>query len=219
MAAGIEVNVANDYAALEYVDLGLPSGLLWNTRNLGATTPEGFGNYYAWGETSPKDVYNPSTYVHCHVVGDKPKYTKYCYYNSWAGNMGCNGYTDDLTVLEPMDDAATANLGNDWRMPTREEFQELMDNTTNTWATRNGVDGRLFTASNGNILFLPAAGVRDESDHYDPDRGFYWSSSLSTDMPWFAQSLDFISGRIKINNSVYRSVGVPVRAVRSSVQN
>ena len=104
-------------------------------------------------------------------------------------------------------------------MPTGEDFQELIDNTSDIWTTRNGVDGRLFTASNGNILFLPAAGVRDESDHYDPDRGFYWSSSLSTDMPWFAQSLDFISGRIKINNSVYRSVGVPVRAVRSSVQN
>lgn len=105
-------------------------------------------------------------------------------------------------------------------MPTREEFQELMDNTTNTWATRNGVDGRLFTASNGNILFLPAAGKHVESDLTDTDHGVYWSSSLSTGhQPWYAQSLDFKSDRIDIINSVYRRVGVPVRAVRSTVQN
>ena len=104
-------------------------------------------------------------------------------------------------------------------MPTGEDFQELIDNTSDIWTTRNGVDGRLFTASNGNILFLSAAGVRDESDHYDPDRGFYWSSSLSTNMPRFAQSLDFKSDRIDIINSVYRRVGLPVRAVRPTVQN
>lgn len=122
--------------------------------------------------------------------------------------------------MEPSDDAATANWGNDWRMPTQEEFQELIDNTSDTWATRNGVDGRLFTASNGNILFLPAAGKHVESDLTDTDHGVYWSSSLSTGhQPWYAQSLDFKSDFIKINKSVYRRVGLPVRAVRSTVQN
>lgn len=218
MAAGIEVNVANNYAALEYVDLGLPSGLLWNTRNLGATTPEGFGNYYAWGETNPKEVYNWSNYEHCHAVGNYPKFTKYCYSDDWSGNMGYNGHTVDLTVLEPEDDAATANLGNGWRMPTREEFQELMDNTTNTWATRNGVDGRLFTASNGNILFLPVAGYRYDSDLYDPNRGYYWSSSLQTGwIPLDAHNLYFKSDPDQcIVHVCSREEGLPVRAVRPS---
>ena len=123
--------------------------------------------------------------------------------------MGYNGHTDDLTVLEPEDDAATANLGNGWRMPTREEFQELMDNTTNTWATRNGVDGRLFTASNGNILFLPVAGYRYDSDLYDPNRGYYWSSSLQTGwIPLDAHNLYFKSDPDQCIVHVYTFVAV-----------
>ena len=135
-----------------YVDLGLPSGLLWAACNVGANAPEEYGDYFAWGETQPKDVYNWSTYQYC--MGSNNTLTKYC----TDPNYGYNGFTDNLTILLPEDDAATANWGNGWRMPTKEEWQELLDNTTVTWTQQNGVNGRLFTGSNGNSLFLPAAG-------------------------------------------------------------
>ena len=141
-----------------YVDLGLPSGTLWATCNVGATTLEGYGDYFAWGDTQPKTAYNWSTYQYCN--NDDNQLTKYCSQSSY----GYSGFTDNLTTLLPEDDAATANWGNGWRMPTRAEFQKLLDNTTVTRTTQGGVYGRLFTASNGNSLFLPAAGVRWEDE-------------------------------------------------------
>ena len=131
----------------EYVDLGLPSGTLWATCNVGANAPEEYGDYFAWGETAPKDVYNWSTYQ---------------YYD--GSNLAKYTGSDGLTTLLPEDDAATTNWGNEWRMPTKEEWQELLDNTTNKWTTQNGVNGRLFTGSNGNSLFLPAVGFRWDDD-------------------------------------------------------
>ncbi len=197
----------------EYVDLGLPSGLLWATCNVGADSPEDYGDYFAWGETQPKDIYNWSTYQYC--MGSNSTLTKYCNNSSY----GYNGFTDDLTTLLPEDDAATANWGADWRMPTKEEWQELLDNTTRIWTTQNGVDGRLFTASNGNSLFLPAAGYRYYSSLYDAgSKGDYWSSSLTTDSPSVALDFLFGSGGYSVNGS-YRSDGLSVRAVRSSTQN
>ena len=145
----------------EYVDLGLPSGLLWATCNVGANAPEEYGDYFAWGETQPKDTYNWSNYQYC--MGNSNTLTKYCNNASY----GYNGYTDDLTTLQPGDDAATAQWGSGWRMPTKDEWQELLDNTTTTWTTQDGVNGRLFTAANGNSLFLPAAGYRGGSNLYD----------------------------------------------------
>ena len=112
--------------AHEYVDLGLPSGLLWATCNVGATSPEDYGDYFAWGETQPKDTYEWSTYQYCN--GSYNTLTKYCSNSSY----GYNGFTDNLTTLLPEDDAATANWGGNWRMPTKEEFQELYNNTTVT---------------------------------------------------------------------------------------
>ena len=92
-------------------------------------------------------------------------------------------------------DAATANWGSDWRMPTREEWQELYQNTTHTWTTQNGVNGRLFTASNGNSLFLPAAGCRENSSLDSAGSlGHYWSGSLFTVYPYSAWGLSFLSG-------------------------
>ena len=101
----------------EYVDLGLPSGLLWATCNVGANAPEGFGDYFAWGETASKDNYDWSTYQHCNGSGST--LTKYCNDSS----SGYNGFTDILTTLLPEDDAATAIWGDAWRMPTAEEWQ------------------------------------------------------------------------------------------------
>ncbi len=196
-----------------YVDLGLPSGLLWATCNVGADSPEDFGDYFAWGETQPKDTYNWSTYQYCN--GSVRTLTKYCDNSSY----GYNGFTDNLTTLLPEDDAATANWGSDWRMPTKEEWQELYNNTTVTWTTQNGVNGRLFTASNGNSLFLPAAGCRDDSNlNGAGSGGYYWSSSLYTGGPSYAWYFTFYSGDY-ILYYCGRNFGLSVRAVRVGSQN
>ena len=199
-----------------YVDLGLPSGTLWATCNIGANAPEGYGDYIAWGETQPKDTYNWSTYQYCNGGDGWNTLTKYCN----DSNFGYNGFTDNQTTLLPEDDAATANWGSDWRMPTKEEWEELYNNTTMTWTMQNGVSGRLFTASNGNSLFLPAAGYRSDSylDNAGSD-GYYWSSSLYTDYPSYnAWEFYFRSGSYLMID-VNRNLGRSVRAVRSSAQN
>ena len=201
-----------------YVDLGLPSGLLWATCNVGAETPEDYGDYFAWGETQPKDFYDWSTYQHSNggTSWPNPNLTKYCNNSSY----GYNDYTDNLTTLLPEDDAATANWGSDWRMPTNEEWQELYQNTTQTWTTRNGVNGRLFTAPNGNSLFLPAAGCRFSSTlGYAGSYGYYWSSSLYTDYPYDAWLFSFYSVNYGMFNSYGRYCGFTVRPVCSSRQN
>jgi hypothetical protein len=117
--------------------------------------------------------------------------------------------------LEPSDDAATANWGNDWRMPTKEEWQELYNNTTVTWTQQGGVNGRLFTAANGNSLFLPAAGYRwDDELSYVGNFGGYWSSSLDTDGPYGAWNFIFDSDYFNV--SYYRDGGFTVRPVREN---
>ena len=192
----------------EYVDLGLPSGLLWATCNVGANAPEEYGDYFAWGETQPKDYYDWSTYQY---GNDWNQLTKYCNYSSW----GYNGFTDNLTTLLPEDDAATVNWGNGWRMPTKEECEELYNNTTVTWTTQNGVNGRLFTASNGNSLFLPAASAITYDLHYGVgDGGSYWSSSLSS-YPQSAWSIYFECDFDQVS-TYYREFGSTVRPVREN---
>ena len=184
----------------EYVDLGLPSGTLWATCNVGANAPEEYGDYFAWGETQPKDVYNWSTYQYC--MGSETTLTKYCTNSSF----GYNGFTDNLTTLLPEDDAATANWGSEWRMPTKEEWDELFLNTASIWTTQNGVDGRLFTASNGNSLFIPPF--------------FYWLNSLNTDYAYFAKNVFFNWDGWNTNLSYEsRYFGHLVRPVRSARQN
>jgi hypothetical protein len=174
---------------------------------VGADNPEDYGDYFAWGETQPKDTYNWSTYQYCN--GSNTTLTKYCN-NS---NYGYNGFTDNLTTLLPEDDAAAANWGGNWRMPTQEEFQELYNNTTVTWTQQNGVNGRLFTASNGNSLFLPAAGGRWDGELDNAgSNGLYWSSSLGTDYPYDAWSLLFGSGDTGVYG-YYRYYGFSVRPV------
>ena len=192
-----------------YVDLGLPSGLLWATCNVGADSPEDYGDYFAWGETTPKDTYNWSNYQYCN--GNYNTLTKYCNKSSY----GYNGFTDDLTTLLPEDDAATANWGPDWRMPTKAEWQELYNNTTVTWTTQNGVSGRLFTATNGNSLFLPAAGYRSNSNLYDAGSdGNYWTSSLNAGNPIGAWFFSFGSDNYDMGGGS-RNNGRSVRPVRS----
>ena len=164
----------------EWVDLGLPSGTLWATMNVGADSPEGYGDNFAWGETTPKDVYNWSNYQWC--MGSYDTFTKYCNMSS----LGYNGFTDNKTELDPEDDAATANWGPEWCMPSMEQIQELCNNCTSVWTTRNGINGRLFTASNGASLFLPSA------DSWIN----YWSRTLYSPYPSIAYGLYFNSSNV-----------------------
>ena len=206
--------VANFVGDHGYVDLGLPSGTLWAICNVGAENPVDYGDYFAWGETQPKDTYNWSTYRFCYQ-GDYYRLTKYCNDPIYGVDL----FTDNLTILLPEDDAATANWGIVWRMPTKEEWQELYNNTTCTWTTENGVNGRLFTASNGNSLFLPAAGYRDDGSLYSAGSfGGYWSSSLYTDpsRAWYFYSYSGTYGMSYYHG--HRYYGRSVRAVRSSAQ-
>ena len=196
----------------EYVDLGLPSGLLWATCNVGADSPEDYGDYFAWGETQPKSTYNWSTYQYCNDYYNT--LTKYCNNSGY----GYNGFTDNLTTLLPEDDAATANWGDGWRMPTNEEWQELYNNTTVTWTQQNGVNGRLFTAANGNSLFLPAAGYRGGvSLNGAGTLDYCWSSSLYTDSPNYAWYFYFSSDLYDMHYYGGRCVGQSVRPVRSGL--
>lgn len=194
----------------EYVDLGLPSGTLWATCNVGANAPEEYGDYFAWGETWPKDYYDWSNYQYCR--GSAETITKYCD----NANYGYNGYTDNLNVLQDVDDAATMNWGNGWYMPTVAQWDELLQNTSSIWTTQNGVTGRRFTASNGNSFFLPAAGSRWGDILYNAGSyGNYWSSSLITDYPNYAYYFGFYSDYNGLGNYT-RSFGFPIRPVRSS---
>ena len=206
--------VINDGTYHEYVDLGLPSGLLWATCNVGANLPEDYGDYFAWGETQPKVNYNWSTYQYCN--GSYNTLTKYC----TDASYGYNGFTDNLTTLLPEDDAATANWDSDWRMPTKEEWQELYNNTNVIWTTQNGVNGRLFISSNGNSLFLPASGYFWGSELYNAGSNcLYGSSSFRTDFPINAWYFSFDSGNYQMDGSYTRSGGFTVRPVRSASQN
>ena len=150
---------ANSY---EYVDLGLPSALLWATCNVGATAPEAIGNFYAWGETTPNAEYIKENCATSNLDDSQ---------------MQSLGYIDSKCNLTLQHDAASMNWGGDWRMPTENEFKELMDNCTWTWITQNGVSGYKVTSIvNGNYIFLPAGGYRKDTSIYDTSRGYYWIS-------------------------------------------
>ena len=191
----------------EWVDLGLPSGLKWATCNVGATTPEEYGDYFAWGEVEPKTTYYWSTYKYC--VDDYDNLTKYCTDSSY----GKDGFTDSKTVLDLEDDAATANWGGAWRMPTKAEQDELRNNCTWDWTTQNGVNGYKVTGPNGNSIFLPAAGYMYEGTLYNAgSNGYYWSSSLYTDFPKCAYTVYFHSFNVGWNYDG-RGYGLSVRPV------
>lgn len=172
----------------EWVDLGLPSGTLWATCNIGATSPQEYGNYYAWGETSTKGSYTADNYT----------------------------YSLNPTILPSSADAATANWGSGWRLPTKEEMEELLNNCSGIWTSQSSVNGRLFTGPNGNSIFLPAAGFNADSFlNYAGSSGYYWSSSLFTASPSYAWKHGFSSG----NCGMYldsRRCGLTVRAVCQS---
>ena len=159
----------NKHKGHEYVDLGL--SVKWATCNVGANSPEAYGDYYAWGETATKSSYFASN----------------C--STWKQNIG------DIAGA-PQYDAATARWGGDWRMPTLEEFNELLNNCTWEWTTRGGVKGyKVISRVNGNAIFMPAAGYRaEESLESVGARGMYWASTHAVEGTQYAYNVYFDSG-------------------------
>ena len=195
----------------EYVDLGLPSGLKWATMNVGASKPEEYGEYFAWGETEPKSNYSWSTYKFELGTNENGPFSKYVTKSSY-------GTVDNKTVLDPEDDAAHVNWGGSWRMPTDEEWTELKTKCTWTWTTQNGVNGRLVTGPNGKSIFLPAAGYRYVTYlDYAGSYGYYWSSSLNTDNPRYAYFVSFGSDGVDWSFSL-RYLGRSVRPVLKALK-
>ena len=174
-------------STMEYVDLGLPSGLKWAKCNLGASKPSDYGDYYAWGEIEVKNKWAIWEFYKWMQAGQSDwKYiTKYTIADGetgaiWYDSSG-NFIGDNKTVLDAADDAATQQLGSPWRMPTVDEITELLDKCTWTWTTQDGVNGCQVDGPNGNSIFLPATGfVNDTALINKGDEGYYWSSSLST---------------------------------------
>lgn len=189
----------------EWVDLGLPSGTLWATMNVGATSPEDYGDYFAWGEVEPKEVYDWSTYKWCN--GTDSTLTKYCI-------DGACGIVDNRTELEPADDAAYVNWGPSWRMPTMDQLLELRDVCAWQRTEKNGVIGALVTGPNGNTVFFPLAGqVNGSAFERVGSYGYFWSTILFSDNTECAHYLYF-NGNFKTAWTRLRYFGFTVRAVR-----
>ncbi len=195
------------------IDLGLPSGMKWACCNVGASSPEDYGDYFAWGETMPQsgNAYSWESYKWCN--GSWKTLTKYC----TRSDYGNDGFVDNKTMLDAEDDAAHVNWGGDWRMPTIAEFDELRANTTSEWTTQNGVNGRKFTSkTNGKSIFLPAAGYRWNGElYYAGSLGGYWSSTLYEGGPFRARYLGFDSWDVYTYGS-NRYGGQSVRPVRQN---
>ena len=194
----------------DYVDLGLPSGTLWATCNIGATTPEEYGSYFAWAETDSKSNYSWSTYKYC--AGTNDSMTKYCtaeYYGTFDG----------LDALEDKDDAATAKWGSSWRMPSMEQFDELMNSeyTTVKKSFQNDTYGMLITSKlNGNSIFLPAAGILMDTDLInDGSRAFYWSRDVARPSNFLARDFSFTTTSNTPNDTQNRCYGLSIRPVRN----
>ncbi len=218
VSAECQVTVFDEDGSHAWVDLDLPSGTLWATCNVGADSPEEYGDYFAWGETVTKDEYTWNSYKHCD--GSRYSLTKYCTESSY-------GTEDGKTELEPADDAATALWGSDWQMPSREQLLELIDSeyTTTEWTQQNGISGILVTSiANNKSIFLPAAGDRSylSSTGVGSD-GQYWSRSLvdwdSDDaygLGFSLYSYDAYSYNYRVYaNSGVRHYGRTIRPVRS----
>ena len=191
------------------VDLGL--SVKWATCNVGAEKPEEYGDYFAWGEVEPKEKYDWTTYLYC--KGNRTTMTKYCN----DSNYGYNGFTDNKTVLDPEDDAATVNWGGAWRTPTGAEMTELREQCKWTWTTQNGVNGYQVVGPNGNSIFLPAAGyMLDAFLTSVGSYGDYSSSSLSSSRSYDVYRIYFNSSSVRWygnGNLDGRSFGISVRPV------
>ena len=187
------------------VDLGL--SVCWNEKNLGANYSYEYGDYFAWGETSTKATYNWANYKWCVIEGNY-KLTKYNTKSSY-------GTVDNITNLELDDDVAHKYLGDDWHIPSVDDWEELRTMCTWTWKTRGGVNGYLVTSNiTQNSIFIPVAGYKTENtSDYVGYRGFYFLSSISSDYPDAAHSMSFSYDRVEKEYIMNRFIGMPVRPV------
>lgn len=203
----------------KWVDLGLPSGVLWATCNIGASDSLEKGDYFAWGEVEPKEDYLWETYK---WSNDRDKLTKYC--NN--PRYGYKSFVDSITAIEPCDDAATVNWGAGWRTPTVEDFEELLDVCKWDWKEEfidqpNGLPlvmngGYLVTGPNGNSIFLRPTGFKCPGIQ-DSHIGYYWTKTLRSD--WYPYSLTFTRQGHSYNHIYYwssRIYGIPIRPVCSA---
>lgn len=194
---------------VEFVAIDLGLSVKWANANLGATAPEGYGDYYAWGETDTKHKYSGETYKW------RDKFNNLTKYNTFSSF----GSVDNKTVLDAEDDVAHVKLGGRWRIPTGSEVDELIATRNNSsyrweWTSLNGHNGWLVTyLVNDNSLFLPAAGFRDSTDlYFEGTSGYYWTSSLFLDDPYGAYRLHFVSnGENRVDDNRY--LGYSVRPV------
>ena len=207
-AVNAKVNAMDDEAKssddLEAVDLGL--SVKWANMNVGASKDSGFGSYFAWGETKPKNYYSWGTYTWSQ--GDSQFLLKY-------------SVADRKTQLTTSDDAARANMGGGWRMPTVDEYEELMDPAKCEWewTTKDSVNGYKVTGKKtGNSIFLPITGFRFyEGVQFRATKGIYWTSTLYTGNPNKAWCLEFDFSNVEVSFgklSANRFSGRCIRAVR-----
>lgn len=192
----------------EQVDLGLPSGLKWASKNIGALRTEKAGLFYSWAELKPKVQYDFTDYKYCSATnedGTLKTLTKYITNNQY-------GEVDNLTLLDDEDDVAQQVWGNGWRMPTLRDINELLENCENSVETVNGVSGTKFTGPNGNTIFLPWVGTMYQGALEYPERGYYWSSSLGNDDK-FGEGLFISTKMVMRGNGFTRCSGRCVRAV------
>lgn len=199
----------NNTNGFGYVDLGLPSGTLWATCNVGADKPSDFGLYFQWGDTKGYTS---------NQVGEgegKKAFTWDDYKWKWNNTKINIKYTTTDKALEVEDDAAHVNMGGDWHMPTHTQCQELIDNTTTAWTTQDGIKGMLFTSTKdkSKSIFIPAVGrAWDGSVQGSGSYGHVWSSVLSTSNVGRCQDLSFSSDVVDLFSD-YRINGFPVRGV------
>ena len=171
----------------EYVDLGLPSGLKWAKCNVGAEKETDYGFYFQWGDVKNKSNADCTWENYKYYDDSHNTLTKYC-------NISDYGTVDNITTLDLEDDTATQIMGSEWRMPTKDDFQELLDNTDSEWTQVNGVNGRKFTSrtDTSKYIFIPAAGYCGYGlVHYVGYYGNVWTSSLYAIYPYSACGLGF----------------------------
>ena len=195
----------------QYVDLGLPSGMLWATCNVGANNPSEYGEYFAWAEVSEKDDYSVESYKWCKASVHSQK--KYCTNKVY-------GLVDNKSTLDAADDAATVNWGSECRMPSYNEVKELMEVCSWIWTSdydNTGVAGYVVTGSNGNSIFIPASGYRCDGNTYlAGSYGYLWSSSLGSYSNCDAMVLNFKQNSVQWHG-YGRHYGQPVRAVAKKI--
>ena len=194
----------------EYVDLGLPSGTLWATMNVGASSPLDYGLYFQWGDTqgyTKEQVGIGSGHRKFATDWNNYKFGTYHHFTK---------YTSLSDKLELVDDAAHVHMGVDWHMPSPMQFQELFDNTTTAWTTFGNVNGMAFTSKKdeSKFIFIPAAGnAWGGSVDFSEEFGFLWSSMLSTYNAKYGHNISFNSERFCLNDEAFRVCGMSIRGV------